>query len=102
MFASEDYTEAHDNGKRWGCGESGVYETWTDNIGKLFLGYQREHGRCMGHVYVDQIDKPVKVGWVFRKRRKFSDCNETYLAETWVTLYSTMPERTVKYNYHTL
>ena len=100
MFASEDYVQIENDGKRWGNGESGVYETFTDDIGRLFLGFQREHGRCTGPVMLTRSGEDVKVGWVFEKRRKFTDCDETYLAETWVTLHDSMPERTVKYNLH--
>jgi len=40
------------------------------------------------------------VGWVFQKRVKFSDCNETFLQETWVTLHKSKP--TVKTTHHYL
>jgi hypothetical protein len=102
MFASEDYIQIDNDGKRWNCGESGVYEVFTDDVGRLFRSLQHEHGRCKGSVMVTRSDEDIKVGWVFEKRRRFTDCDETYLAETWVTLHDSMPETTIKYNLHTL
>ena len=103
MFASEDYVTIENDGKSYGNGESGVYETFTDNVGRLFLAFQREHGRCLGNVYIDNADGEArKVGWVFEKRRKYSDCNETFIAQTWVTLHDSMPVKTIAYDYHTL
>jgi len=43
----------------------------------------RVYGRCTGKVYRDPDGKHV--GYVFIKRQKYEDCNETYLHETWVT-----------------
>ena len=81
-------------------GDSGVYETFTDNTGRLFRSLQKEFGRCTGKCYIDMPDGSAKqIGWVFQKRQKYTDCNETYLAETWVTLHSAPPTRTVEYHY---
>jgi hypothetical protein len=52
-------------------------------IGDIFRYSQKEHGRCTGKVYVGN---GIPVGWVFVKRKKYEDANETYLHETWVSL----------------
>lgn len=80
-------------------GESGWYEPYTDNVGKLFRSLQREFGRCMGHVYVDTETETSIVGWVFRKRMEYEDAHRirrkedrTYIREVWVTLRWTKEE----------
>lgn len=88
-----------------GCkyGESGLYEPYTDNPGKLYKTLQREYGRCISKVYVDLPDNKVQaIGWVFVKRAKYEDCNKTYLQETWVELYDDYPEVEKTYHYHVL
>jgi len=82
------------------CGDSGLYEPFTDDIRRLFRSLQREYGRCIGKVRIDPDGKVI--GWVFEKRVKYEDVNETYLLETWVSLHDDNPERTVKYKYHYL
>ena len=82
-------------------GESEPYEPYTDNTGRLFRAYQREHGRCISKMYADGPTEPIQVGWVFLKRQKYDDCNETYLSETWVTLYESYEKKTVvEYTHH--
>ena len=63
--------------------------------GDIFRWSQREYGRCVGKVYVDNPESDlqgdaggtaIQCGWVFVKRQKYEDCNETFLMETWVTL----------------
>ena len=77
-------------------GESDSYETWTDNVGELFRSLQREYGRCTGKQYTEFKDGTDKqTGWVFVQRRKYQDCNDTYLQETWVTVYARYKEKTV-------
>ena len=99
MLILEEYVQERNDGMRYHAGESGMYEPYTENKGELFRAMQREHGRCTGHVYIDgEGMEPVKVGWVFQKRVKFSDCNETFLQETWVTLHKSKP--TVKTTHH--
>lgn len=79
-------------------GESGLYEPFTENIGKLFKAYQREYGMCTGKVYVDDDGGNCPVGWVFRKKQKYSDTNEEYTHAVWVTLHK--KESTVVTTYH--
>lgn len=67
------------------CGDSDWYEPHTNDLGVLFRDLKRQYGRCVSKVYVDNIDgTSYSVGWVFEKRVKYDDCNETYLQETWV------------------
>jgi hypothetical protein len=47
-------------------------------------------------------EKPIQIGWVFEKKVKYQDCNKFYLQETWVELHDSMPDKTVKYHYHSL
>lgn len=81
-------------------GESGLYETFTDDVGKLYRHCLKEYGRCTGKVYIDTDAGTKAIGWIFLKRQKYEDCNETYLLETWVTLHDSEPERTIKHHYH--
>lgn len=82
--------------KGYGAGESGVYETYTDDRGELFRAMQKQYGRCVGKFY---IGDGVGVGWVFNKRTKYDDSPETFLLETWVAVHTGPPTRTVEYNY---
>jgi hypothetical protein len=87
LFVQEAWVNAT---KGWGVGESGVYETGyeRDELGDLFRAIRRKYGRCVGRVYVDLDDAPATpVGWVFVKRQRYEDVNETFLMETWVTVH---------------
>lgn len=111
MMIRETYTEKlpveneHGQVQRALVHETELYEAFTDDVGKLFRSCQKEHGRCTGKVYVDRpptehprgsnyIDwelsfypwTPEQVGWVFEKRVKFTDCDDTYLQEVWVAV----------------
>ena len=66
-------------------GESDWYEPYTDNRGRLFREMQRDYGRCVSKMYVDEIDgQPSAIGWVFSKRMQYEDCPRTYTREVWV------------------
>ena len=82
-------------------GDSEFYEPYTDDTGELFRSLQREFGRCTGRMYVDVNERgsfdveprtefqntefrTKAIGWVFEKRERYTDCDETYLQETWV------------------
>ena len=100
LWISETYISVTENVI---YGEVEPYETFTDNIGRLFRKLQRDHGRCRGSIRIDTKDGVSKrVGWVFQKRMKYTDVNETYLAETWVTLHEKPPTKTVEYHYREL
>lgn len=86
---------------RIGRGDSDIYETFTDDIGKLYKHLTKEHGRCISKVYNDAVvdgkQTMVQRGWVFLKRRKYSDCDKTYLCETWVAVFTAPPKVTREY-----
>lgn len=74
-----------DNENRLRLYTSDLYEPSTDNTGKLFRSLQGEYGKCISKMYHD--DYHGSIGWVFEKRVKFTDCDEYYIQETWITLY---------------
>ena len=85
ILISEDHTNATEG---YSGGTNDVFETRHTNKGELYREIMSEYGRCTGRVYVDGPDgEAVPIGWVFRKRQKYDDCNETYLADTWVTIH---------------
>ena len=67
-------------------GEGNIYESFTDNKGKLFRNCQKEFGGCTGKIYND-VDNNKAFGWVFAKKVKYEDVDEYYLQEVWVHLY---------------
>ncbi len=83
-------------------GDSGLYEPYTNNIGDLFLSLQREYGRCTSKVYIDTSEGVKAIGWTFQKRQKYTDCNKTYLQETWITLHEEKPTVKTAHHYHFL
>jgi hypothetical protein len=83
--------------KNWNIGNSGQYEPFTDDLGMLYRHLQKEYGRCISKIYIDTKDGAKPVGWVFEKKVRYSDCDDTYLQEAWVTLYESKP--TVIQNY---
>jgi hypothetical protein len=87
--------------KGWRFGASGLYEPFTDDLSVLYRALRSEHGRCIGKVYIDTAEGTKAIGWVFQKRARYDDCNETYLQETWVTLHDAEPtvERTFHHHY---
>jgi len=100
MYAQEEYVNAT---KGYRCGDSDVYETFTDDLKHLFRAFQRDYGRCTSKVYIENPDGSVRaIGWVFQKMEKYTDCNETYLQEVWITLHDDKPTKTTEYHYHTL
>lgn len=106
MLVQESWVEvqnAHsDNEKRFRCGDSGLYEPYTEDIKRLFRSYMHEYGRCVSKVYIDTSEGVKAIGWVFEKRMKYTDCNDTYLQETWVTLHEDEPTIIQTDHYHFL
>lgn len=74
-------------------------ESRFDDKGDLFRFCLQEYGRCVSKVYIDTPKGPKAIGWVFQKRVKYTDCDETYLQEAWITLHTAPPVRSIKYNY---
>lgn len=60
------------------------------DTGAIFRECQREYGRCMSSVYVDQKNGPPKrVGWFFVGRQRYEDTGEPYLRGAWVSIIAT-------------
>lgn len=98
--------------KGYQFGSTGVYETWTDDKGKLFRSLQKEYGRCVSRVYRDTDEGTKSIGWVFEKRMEYDDGPypryddygnrvkpDTYVREVWVTLHQAPPTKTIEYHY---
>lgn len=63
-----------------------ILENWDTckTMHRVFQTAKKEYGRWRSNIYIDKDDKQVHIGWLFEKREKYSDCQETYLQETWV------------------
>lgn len=87
IWVSEVYINATEG---YTFGDSDVYESFTNDTGKLYRSCQREYGRCVSKAYIDPADggKPRAIGWVFVGRQQYEDTGETYLREVWVTLHA--------------
>jgi hypothetical protein len=98
LFVQEDFVNVT---KGYRLGESDVYETDCETRGELYRAMQREYGRCTGRVYVDDStgENPKVIGWVFQKRKRYDDSNETFLLETWVTVHAKPATKTISYSY---
>ena len=81
-------------------GNSGWFEPWTDDRGKLFRSLQQEYGGCTGHMYRDvrlsreatlvafgvTVVIPARwridtVGWVFSRRERYEDARPYWTQE---------------------
>jgi hypothetical protein len=98
LFIQETFVDRDQNVQ---YGESGVYEAFTDDIGKLYKSLVQEYGRCTGRMYHDRTNaKPMAIGWVFIKRVPYDDSpKKKYLREVWVSVHSAMPTKTIEYHY---
>ena len=68
------------------CDTSTILEDATP--GEVYRYAREQYGRCTSKIYREQNDgPPMHTGWVFVKREKYEDTQETFLCETWVTLY---------------
>jgi hypothetical protein len=54
--------------------------------GDIFRAAQAEYGGCVSRIFVDTKAGTKTCGWVFQRREKFEDCDETFLREVWVEL----------------
>ena len=89
-------------------GDSELYESFTDDVNRLFKAMQKEYGRCTGKVYIDE-GNPTQaraIGWVFEKRMEYEDAHHHwpkekrfYLQQVWVTLYEKADTITRKHHY---
>ncbi len=97
LYVEETFVNATE---QYIAGDSGVYETFTADTGELFRSLRREHGRCTGKMFIDTAKaKSRQIGWVFLKRRPYRDTNESYLAETWVSVHRKQPDIVKKSHY---
>lgn len=79
--------------------ETGVYESRYEAPGDIYRSFLGEAGRCTGKVYIDDsvTGEPVQVGWVFQKKKRYSDARrpyterDYYLEETWVVVHTRRP-----------
>jgi hypothetical protein len=63
-----------------------------DSPGEAFRAMREQYGRCTDHIYIDKKDgSTTKLGWVFVKREKYTDCNEYYLQCAWCSLVTHTP-----------
>lgn len=87
----------------YSMGESDIFETFTDDRGDLFQSLMSEYGRCKGKIYHDNVlddnGNNLPIGYIFQKRQKYNDSNETFLMETWVTFHVKPPTKTIEYHY---
>lgn len=84
IFTRTIYTDATRNVR---LGEDECFiESFTDEIKRLFRDLQCEHGKCVSRMYTDQgINcKPIPIGYVFEKKKRYSDINRYFKSETWV------------------
>lgn len=95
IWVQEEYVDGTDHSM---IGGGDPQESRFDNKGDLFRFCLRQFGRCVSKVYVGEKN-PREIGWVFEKRVKYTDSPKTYLQETWITLHSAPPVRSIKYNY---
>ena len=75
--------------------EGGPHESNCEDKSTLYKKLLKEYGRCIGKQYIDTNGKKLAIGWIFLKRDKYSDTKETFLSETWVTVYKSEPKREV-------
>jgi len=98
----------HMNIARINADKGHVFDSFTETFASreeipTFRQLQRELGRCISAVYIDDPDgTPRKIGWCFQKRQQYSDPvykmrqnayrYNTYLEETWVSFYDVTTE----------
>ena len=45
----------------------------------------KEYGRCVSKIYIDNKDGSTRhVGWVFKKKCRYGDANESYINESYI------------------
>lgn len=92
MKIVENHLVENNHGQRYHMCEPQVSDLRHTNFdldsptleGDIFRWSRKEYGRCVSKVYIDDVGA---VGWVFQKREQYEDSKETFIHETWVTLY---------------
>lgn len=82
LYINEVYV---DESRGYRFGESGWYETFTDNKNDLFKHLRREYGQAK-KMYIGDGEQ---VGWVFTGNAKYEDTGEKYKRSVWVEVSST-------------
>ena len=59
---------------------------------KEIFSLRKEYGRVASKIYVDYDGVAYHTGYVFEKRMKYSDCSDSFLMETWVSIEITKKE----------
>jgi len=61
-------------------------DPFSSNPGEIFRFCQKEYGKCTSSIYVDAKKGVKRIGWVFRRKEKYTDCDKWYIHEVWITL----------------
>ena len=93
LYVQENWINAT---KGYSCGQSEVYQTWCETKGELFKAMQKEYGKCVSKMY---IGDNTHIGWVFEKLEHYTDTNEPYIMQTWVSVHNSPPKKTIEYDY---
>lgn len=66
------------------CEEIQQWNTF-ETTQSMFCAAKSMYGRCSSKIYIETAEKIEQhIGWVFEKQQKYSDCDETYIQETWI------------------
>lgn len=64
-----------------------IGDSIIDDVKSLYKYGLSDFGRCIGKIYIDDDDNSAKhVGYIFVKRVKYTDCDETFLQEVWFSI----------------
>ena len=87
LVVSEDILNAS---KEYTIYQSGWIEIDYAPMGQLYRNSRSWHGRCAGHVYIDNVNHgAIPVGWVFLCRKEYSNLHphkrfdRYYIQEVW-------------------
>jgi len=88
LWIEEIYVNATEN---VGIGESGLFETFTDDINELYKRLRSNYGKPK-NMYLDSKEgdglQIAKVGWVFSRKEYYEDVKEKYQREVWVRVFT--------------
>lgn len=70
-----------------------------ETLADLFRYGQSEFGRCTGKMYIDVEDGAKHIGYVFLKRMNYDRSDETFLAETWISMGEFHPATEARLTY---
>jgi len=95
LLIQESVFELDTDNNRFSCNyESEIYKPYTDDLGKLYKNLISEYGRVKSKIYVTDLSRlDHHIGWTFIKRVKYSGSKDTYLQETWISLYQGIEQK---------